>query len=177
MPRRAKPSCGHENTLPARGEGIHRRLLGLKDLRGLGAGRLARVATTPAALPPAADHHAPVALRAATAAGIEALGHTAKTSTPCDVLLETLLSLLGDPDSVSPSLLAERGDAAGRGALLLLRRRAGREAYVRQRPQDHDLVVLDRDLYSREPAVWESSGKPTFYRTELFFIHDYNITQ
>src|SRR5882762_6830501 len=51
------------------------------------------------------------------------------------------------------------------------------EIHLWQRAQDHDLVVLDRDLHSRKPAVWESSGKPTLDRTELFGIHDYNITQ
>src|SRR5205807_5153957 len=88
---------------------------------------------------------------------------------PRDELLETLLGLPGDADSVPPRLLSEAGDAAGSGPLLLLGRRA--EVGLRQRADDHDLVVLDGDLHSLEPAVWESSGKPTFDRTELFLIH------
>ena len=40
-----------------------------------------------------------------------------------------------------------------------------------QGAENHDLVILQGDLYSREPAVWEPTGKPTFDRTELFLIH------
>src|SRR6266568_3867600 len=103
---------------------------------------------TVAAPPPAADHHAiPSRAPAAATAGVEALGHSPELRAPRDVLVKALLGLL---------LLG----AAGGGEILL-----------RQRPDDHDLVVLDRYLHSREPAVREPSGKPTFDRTELFVIH------
>src|SRR4029077_7819791 len=118
---------------------------------------------------------------AATAAGIEALGHAPELRAPRDVLVEALLGLTRDADTLPTGLLAEAGDAAGRRALLLLGAARSGEILLRQRPNDHDLVVLDRDLYPREPAVREPSGKPTFDRTELFFIHvfdtsDYTIT-
>src|SRR5438876_350592 len=80
-----------------------------------------------------------------------------------------LLRLLRDADSVTACLLPEASDPARRRALLLLGR--GADVDLRQVADDHDLVVLDGDFYSREPAVREPSGKPTFDRTELFLIH------
>src|SRR6266566_2780619 len=72
----------------------------------------------------------------------------------------------GDASSAGSSRFAGR---ARRRALLLLGR--GADVDLRQVADDHDLVVLDGDFYSREPAVREPSGKPTFDRTELFLIH------
>src|ERR1700684_3386933 len=112
----------------------------------------------------------------ASAAWVEPRGHAAKLCAPRDVLVETLLRLLGDADARAASLLTEPRDAAGGGAFLLLRRGTRCAAHFRQRAEDHYLVILDGDLHSREPAVWESSGKPTLDRSELFFIHDYKIT-
>src|SRR6266571_4961029 len=63
--------------------------------------------------------------------------------------------------------------ARGR-ALLLLGAAGGGEVLLRQRPDDHDLVVLDRDLHPRKPAVREPSCKPTLDRTELFVIHEWH---
>src|SRR4029077_6979368 len=120
---------------------------------------------------PAPDHHA-AAVVAAThpaAAGVEALGHAVELGAPRDVLLEALFGLAGDTDALAASLLAEARDAAGGRAFLLLGR--GAEVELWQRAYDDDLVVLDRDLYPREPAVREPSGKPTFDRTEIFVIH------
>src|SRR5450759_3370009 len=125
--------------------------------------------------PHSRDHHPPVGARTAGAAArVESLGHATKLRAPGDVLVEALLGLLGDSDPLSAGLLPEARDAAGRGALLLFGRRPDLE--LRQRPEDHDLVVLERHLCSREPAVREPTGKPTFDRSELFFIHNYNIT-
>jgi len=90
--------------------------------------------------------------------------------------VEALLGLLGDADARTTRLLAEPRDPARGRPFLLLRRGAGGGADVRQRSENDYLVVLNGDLYSREPAVWESSGKPTLDRSELFLIHDYKIT-
>src|SRR5713226_4530886 len=121
---------------------------------------------TPAApTPPAADHHSPVAGRSTTAARIEALGHPTQAGAPRHVLVEPLLRLLGDADALAAGLFAEASDAAGGRALLFLRRSARREARLRERPHNHDLVILDRNLHPREPAVREPSGKPTLDRT------------
>src|SRR5215472_16759940 len=127
---------------------------------------------------PAPDHHAAPVVGAAHAAapGVEALGHAVELGAPRDVLLEALLGLAGDADALAARLLAEASNAPGRGAFLLLGR--GPEVQVRQRAENHDLVVLDRDLHPREPAVREPSGKPTFDRTEFFVIHalhDYTV--
>src|ERR1700716_2414347 len=129
------------------------------------------MAAVPAPQPPA-DHHPP--LIAAAAPRVESLGHAAKLGAPGDELVEALLGLLRDSDPLAPGLFAEAGDATGRRTLLLLRCRPDVE--LRQRTEDHDLVVLDRDLHSLEPAVWEPSGKPTLDRSELFVIHNYMIT-
>src|SRR2546430_16947541 len=135
-----------------------------------------------AASPPAADHPAiPSRAPAAATAGVEALGHSSELRAPSDVLVKALLGLLRDADALPASLLAEPGDAARGRALLLLGAAGGGEVLLRQRPDDHYLVVLDRYVHPREPAVREPSGKPTFDRTELFFIHafdtsDYTIT-
>src|ERR1700716_1501484 len=124
--------------------------------------------------PPTSDHHAPIRAGAPAAARIEPLRHAAELRAPRDELLEALLGFLGDADPLAAGLLAEASNAAGGRALLLLRRGAYIE--LRQRPEHHDLVILDRDLHSLEPAVWEPSGKPTFDRSELFLIHNYIIT-
>src|SRR5471030_2050884 len=131
---------------------------------------------SPSRAHPASDHHAPVAFGTASPAWVEPLGHATQLRAPGHVLVEALLGLLGDADARAPGLLTESRDAARRRAFLLLGRRARCGPHVRQRSEDHYLVVLDADLHSREPAVWESSGKPTFDRSELFFIHDYKIT-
>src|SRR5450759_3766712 len=128
-----------------------------------------------AATPPeAADHDAPVGARTPAAARVESLGHAAELRAPGQVLVKSFLGLLGDADPLTACLLAEAGDAAGRRAFLLLGCRPDLE--LRQRPEDHDLVILDCDLNSCEPAVREPAGKPTFDRSELFFIHNYKIT-
>src|SRR5437879_13745357 len=80
-----------------------------------------------------------------------------------------LLGRAREPAPGAARLFSEAGDAAGGRPFLLLGRRA--EVGLRQRADDHDLVVLDGDLHSLEPAVWEPSGKPTLDRTELFLIH------
>src|SRR5690242_18182017 len=128
----------------------------------------------PAAVPahPAPDHHAPPVVArpsAAPAAGVETLRHAVELRAPRDVLLEALLGLLSDADALPAGLLAEPSDPACRRAFLLLRRRA--EVQLGQSPDDHDLVVLDHHIHSREPAVREPSGKPTFDRTEFLVIH------
>src|SRR2546426_1156342 len=147
---------------------------GLEDLR-LPLGLL--LAPSAVATHPAPDHHAsPVVTSAPAAAGVEPLGHAVELGAPGDVLLEALLGLLCDADPVAARLLPEAGDPARRRALLLLRSRT--DVDLRQVADDHDLVVLDGDLYPREPAVREPSGKPTFDRTELFLIHvlhDYTV--
>src|SRR5207245_11144175 len=105
---------------------------------------------SPVAPYPATDHRAPpVVARAASAARVEALGHAVELGPPRDVLLEALFGLPGDADPMPSGLLAEARDAAGRCALLLLRSRT--EVDLRPRADDHDLVVLDRSLYPREP--------------------------
>src|SRR5450759_5250020 len=120
-----------------------------------------------AATPPeAADHDAPVGARTPAAARVESLGHAAELRAPGQVLVKSFLGLLGDADPLAACLLAEAGDAAGRRAFLLLGRR----------PVVHFLFIVDFDRHSREPAVLESSFKPTFDRSELFFIHNYKIT-
>src|SRR5207253_1139462 len=127
---------------------------GLKDLR-LPLGSL----LAPSAVPthPAPDHHAPpVIAAAATASGVEALGHAVELGAPRDVFLEALLGLLGDADPLAARLLAETSDASGCGAFLLLGRRP--EIGLGQRADDHDLVVFDGDLHPREPAVREPPG-------------------
>src|SRR5437773_5568009 len=125
--------------------------------------------------PPAADHHAiPSRAPAAATAGVEALGHSPELRAPRDVLVKALLGLLRDADALPAGLLAEPGDAARGRALLLLGAAGGGEVLLRQRPDDHDLVVLDRYLHPREPAVREPSGKPTLDRTELFVIHGWH---
>src|SRR5207237_10607886 len=83
--------------------------------------------------------------------------------------LEALFGLLRDADPLAALLFPEASDPARGRALLLLGRRA--DVDLRQVADDHDLVVLDGDLYPREPAVREPSGKPTFDRTEFFLIH------
>src|SRR5438445_9779041 len=152
---------------PLAGEHVLRGERGLKDL-GLPLSLLH--ATSTMATHPAPDHHAsPVVPAATAAAGVEPLGHAAQLGAPGDVLLEALLRLLRDADPVAARLLPEASDPARRRALLLLGR--GADVDLRQVADDHDLVVLDGDFYSREPAVREPSGKPTFDRTELFLIH------
>src|SRR5712691_366699 len=148
----------------------------LEDLRRRRR-RAGRAGAATAATPPQppTDHHPPIAARPAAATRVEPLGDAAHRCAPGDVLVKALLGFLGDPDPLSASLLPEAGDAPRRGAFLLFGR--GAEINLGQRAQDHDLVVLDRDLRSLEPAVREPSGKPTFDRIELFRIHDYNITQ
>src|SRR5689334_11084984 len=119
---------------------------------------------------PAPDHHAaPIVATTAAATWIEALGDAVELGAPRDVLLEALLGLLGDADALAARLLPEAGDTAGRRALFLLG--GGAQVRLRQGADDHDLVVLDGDLYSREPAVREPSDKPTFDRSEFFVIH------
>src|SRR5689334_21587925 len=126
---------------------------------------------------PAPDHHAaPVVAAMSPAARVEALGHAVELGSPRDVLLEALLRLLGDADPLAARLLPEARDADTRRALLLL----GGPAQERrgQGADDHDLVGLDGDLYSREAAVREPSSKPTFDRTDLFLsqkLHDCTV--
>src|SRR5215472_8607877 len=104
---------------------------------------------------PAPDHHAAPVVGAAHAAapGVEALGHAVELGAPRDVLLEALLGLAGDADALAARLLTEAGDPAGGSAFALLGR--GAQVEVRQRADDHDLVVLDGHFNSREPAVRE----------------------
>src|SRR4029077_18321502 len=161
---------------PRRGGRIVLSMPLLEDLRRrrrrVGRARAAAAAVT--AQPPA-DHDAAIAARlAAATTGVEPLGDAAHLRAPRDVLVKALLGLPGDSDPLSTRLISEAGDPPRGSAFLLFGRAA--EIRLRQRAHDHDLVILDRDLYSLEPAVWESSGKPTLDRTELFFIHDYIIT-
>src|SRR5438552_10429226 len=159
-------ACTRPAPSPPRGEGWGEGR-GLENLR-LPFGFLGVPSTV--APHPAPDHHAAAIIAAATAAPrVEALGHAVELGAPGDVLLEPLLGLPGDADSVLARLFAEPGDAAGGRAFLFLRR--GAELGLGQRADDHDLVVLDGDLHSREPAVREPTGKPTFDRSELFLIH------
>src|ERR1700682_5229037 len=127
-----------------------------------------------AATPPPSDHHPAVGVRTPATARVESLGHVAQLCAPGHVLLEALLGLLRDADPVAARLLAKAGDAAGRRAFLLLGR--GPDVDRRQRSENDNLVVLDRDLHPREPAVREPSGKPTCDRSELFLVHNYKIT-
>src|SRR5712692_1819058 len=167
---------------PSRGSSIARAESSpppLEDLRFGLSGLLPRARPGPAAppaRPPAPADHDPTAAPAAPAGG-EALGDAVQARAPGHVLAEAFLHLLGDGDALGPRGLAEASDAAGGRSLLLLRRRARRQPHVRQRPQDHDLVVLDRDLHPREPAVREPSGKPAFDRSELPLVDSYIITQ
>src|SRR5258708_19074054 len=136
--------------------------LGLENLRAArrrGSSRRRRPMPAAAAPPPPADHHASVALRTPAATWVESLGHAAKRRAPGHELVEALLGLLSDSDPLAAGLLAEPRDAAGRRAFLLFGRRPDFE--LGQRPENHDLVILDRDLHSREPAVREPTGKPT----------------
>src|SRR5260370_25230680 len=152
-------------------------LSGLEDVRrrrrcAWGSGTAAAASAPPQ---PPIDHHPAIAGRDAAATRVEQLGDAPHRGAPGDVLLQALLGLLGDSNPLPASLLTEAGDPPRGRAFLFLR--SAPEPRVGQRAHNDDLVVLDRNVYSREPAVRESSGKPTFYRTELFFIHNYNITQ
>src|SRR5258708_1743134 len=74
----------------------------------------------------------PAVARETGPTGREALGDAAQPGTPGDVLAEALLRLLGDGDALPPRLVAEASDAAGRRALLLFGRGAGKVSF-RQR--------------------------------------------
>src|SRR5258708_600518 len=138
----------------------------LKDLRL----RFSRLPGVPAPPPPHPSDHDPlVAAGTPAAARVESLGHATELRAPGDVFLEALLGFLCDADSLSARLFPEACDATGRGAFLLFRR--GPDVQLGQGPVPQDLVILEGDLRSREPAVREPACKPTFDRSELFFIH------
>src|SRR5689334_17067250 len=126
---------------------------------------------------PPADHHPAAGPSApAPAARVEALGDAVELRAPGDVLVEALLGLPRDADPIAPRLLTEACDPAGGRPFLLLRARGGGQRALGEGPDDHDLVVFHRHVHSREPAVREPSGKPTFDRTELFLIHGKDCT-
>src|SRR5258708_27059450 len=122
--------------------------VGLESVRAArrrGRPRRRRPMPAAAAPPPPADHHASVAARTPAATWVESLGHAAKRRAPGHELVEALLGLLSDSDPLAAGLLAEPRAAAGPPAFLLFPRRPDFE--LRPPPDNHDLVILDRDLH------------------------------
>src|SRR5258708_2930884 len=134
------------------------------------------MASTMPAHPAADQHTTTITGPPAAAAWVEALGHIVQLGAPGEVLVEALLGFLGDTDPLATRLLTEPRDAPRRGAFLLFWSRA--DVQLRKRAEHDDLVVFDRDLHAREPAVGKPAAEPTFDRTELFLIHalhDYTV--